>query len=137
MKLSTKINERIVIRQSKYVDVAGLASRAKKERVSMANPEGAIWFCAYSEDNVVGFVCLVINKRSGVARFKSDYVIDSYRGYGLYKSLFRLRMVFCSFNKVKKVTAFCTPMSYPTYIKNGFKPKSKKGDIVFVEKVLC
>ncbi len=102
----------------------------------MANPANAVWFKAYDKNNNIrGFVCLTINKTL-TARFKSDFVLTGYRNRGIYKILFAARMNYAKHTKLKKATAFCTPLSYPTYIKNGFTPKKKyKSDIIFVERV--
>jgi GNAT superfamily N-acetyltransferase len=111
-------------------------SRVVKERVTLDNPKGAVWFAAVDVNNenaIIGFVCAVVKGKT--VRFKSDYIAPEYRGKGIYRSLFekRLRGASC---KAQRATAFCTPLSLPTYLKFGFQVKSWKGDIAFVERML-
>jgi GNAT superfamily N-acetyltransferase len=65
---------------------------------------------------VIGFVGYM--EVAGSIRFKSDWVDPDWRGQGVYAELFKKRMEL--FDDTQTLTAFCTPMSLPTYIRNGF-----------------
>lgn len=120
-----------------FEDVAQYKSMCAKERVTLENPTGCIWFAVYAPDNRMAGFAAIINSTKFTARFKSDYVFNEFRGQGAYSALFDFRMEFALQVKLKKVTAFCTPLSLPKYLKEGFTQKSmNKNGIAFVEKVL-
>lgn len=124
---------------------------AEKEGVSTATPEGAIWFMAYDATGVesmpelgvlVGFACIsFIGKQ---ARFKSDWVLPSYRGKGIHTKLMDarldevLKLKSSSMQHLEKITAFCNTNSVHNYCdKYGFMAGSKNAaGAVFVEKPL-
>jgi GNAT superfamily N-acetyltransferase len=124
---------KIAAKRCDYEVIKPFKTQCSKERVTLDNPSGSVWIAAFNDDKVIGFVCLVVTKARS-ARFKSDYVLPEYRGRGIYGRLFALRMALCGRLGVKKATAFCTPLSLPTYVKNGFQRKSVRGDITFVER---
>lgn len=125
----------VIIRQCRYREVGRFNSAAAKERVTMANPEGAVWFAALHDSQIMGFCCVVFSGQT--ARLKSDYVLPGYRRQGIYQQLFRARLDFCALNRaIHRLTAFSTPMSLPQYLKMGFRVCRVKGDISFVEKIL-
>lgn len=128
---------KIVIRIANFEEVSSFNNIVKKERVTMDNPNGSVWFLAEDLDNnkIVGFVCIVISKNKN-ARFKSDYVIKEYRGNGIYEELFKVRLKYAAEQKVKKASAFCTPLSLGCYMKYGFSCVSNKKDIAFVKRCI-
>ena len=115
-----------------FQDVKPFKSMVAKERVTLENPPEAVWFGAYDGDELIGFNCSVI--RNKTARYKSDYVLKAHRGKGVYNNLFEFRLAHSQNRGVRKATAFCTPMSVGTFMRYGFVPRNKKGDIVFVVK---
>ena len=101
----------------------------------MANPDNAVWFGAYINGDLAGFSCIVIKNNN--ARFKSDFVLYKDRNKGVYDALFKKRLEYARIKGVKKVTAFCTPMSIGTFLRYGFTPiKKNKNGIYFVRKDL-
>lgn len=120
-----------------FEDVRPIAGAIKKEGVTLANPPGAIWLGAWDGAQLVGVVCMVANK-AGTARFKSDFVLQSHRRRGIYAHLFRGRLKLAQQVGAKTATAFCGPMSLPTYLRHGFLPVSTnpKNGVVFVKKEL-
>lgn len=118
-----------------YVQIETYKSLVAKERVSLENPKEAVWFAAYIEEELVGFNCVVIKKQN--ARLKSDYVFKEFRNKGIYNLMFQYRIDYCIQERVKKMTAFCSPMSLGTFLRYGFSPKSKtKYGIIYVEREL-
>jgi len=124
----------IKITKINYDDVKVYKSLVGKESVSMANPDGAIWFGAYNEEKLLlGFNCLVIKKSS--ARLKSDYVFKEHRGLGIYNKMFQYREEYAKMKNIKSMSAFCTKMSIGTFMRYGFVPMSKNANgIIFVKK---
>ncbi len=124
----------VIIRPGKFEEVRPLTNAAKKDRVTMENPEGAVWFVAEEEGVIVGCVCAVI--RGPWARFKSDFMLPKYRRKKLYQAMFGARMAHTLKFPVKRLTAFCTPMSLDLYLKHGFEKISARRDIWFVKRDL-
>lgn len=125
----------LTITRIDFEQIKTYKSYVAKERVTLENPNEAVWFGAYIDKELVGFNCAVI--KNGAARLKSDYVFDEHRNKGVYDSMFKHRLDYCQENNVKKATAFCTPLSLGTFLRYGFVPKTKnKNGIVFVVKGL-
>ena len=72
---------------------------------------------------------------NGHVRLKTDYVRENFRGQGVYSNLFtsRLILIFRELN-VSVLTAYCTPMSLPKYLKEGFVAMSERNGITYVKK---
>lgn len=120
-----------MIRKINFEDLSDLINKAKKERVSFANPIGAEWFGIYEDEKLVSFYCLVITKDK--ARFKSNYTVPEYRGRGYLKQFILHAKMTCLRRGVKEITAYCTPLSRNSHIRYGAKIQSIKKDIVFVK----
>jgi len=125
---------RVTVNVEPFDEIAKFKSLAARERVTMANPSEAVWFVARNDQgDVLGFVCAVIKKLT--ARYKSDYVFPANRGKNIYQALFSARDEYCRARRIKRTTAFCTPMSLGTYLRRGFKgDKKNKNGIVFVKR---
>lgn len=114
-----------------FQELAGFINKAKKERVSFTNNNNCFWYCIRYENVIKSFYCLQI---TGVtARFKSNYTVPDFRCNGCLQKFINHAIIKCKERKVKKMTAFCTPLSIQSHIRNGAKVKSSKGDIKFVE----
>lgn len=123
----------MIMRLATFDEVKPFRAQALKERVTMDNPPEAIWFIAeQAPGEIVGFCCAVI--KGLLARFKSDFVLPAFRGRGIYQIMFVYRMA--NVNGVKMITAFCTPKSLKTYLRNGFVVQTQRRDITFVKKVI-
>jgi len=108
----------------------------KRAGVTLADPQGAQWFGAFVNDELVGVACAVLNRKTGATRFKSDFVASEHRGKGVYAALFKARMAWAAMNGAKSITAFCGPMSINTYKRHGFLPVKRIGttENIFVQR---
>lgn len=67
-------------------------------------------------------------------RYKTDYVKEELRGKGVYSLLWRAREKVLESSDNER-TAFCTEMSLPKYLKEGFaEQREKKDGIAFVKR---
>ena len=120
------------VRVGKFEEVRPLTSAAKRERVTMENPEGAAWFVAEEDGVIIGCVCVVIKKTG--ARFKSDFILPAYRKQKIYRDLFKTREAYALKFPVRQWTAFCTPQSLKVYLEHKFEKVSLHRDIWFVRR---
>ena len=125
------------VKRIQFNDVEALVKLGKRERVTFANPPGALWWGVFLQEKIVACAALVVKqgKRGLVGRFKSDYVLPEYRGKGVYRAMFQARLEDAVSYGLVEGTAFCTPMSVHQYNKSGFETISMtgvKGDIAFV-----
>lgn len=119
-----------LLKKIQFDDVKAFETAAKKERVSFENPAAAEWYGIFDNEKIVSFCCLVIKGKS--ARFKSNYTLPNYRGRGYLQRFIDFAISECMRRGVYEMTAFCTPMSVKSHLRNGAIPKSKKNDITFV-----
>jgi len=98
-------------------------SAAKKERASFENPSAARWYGIFDDDVLVAFYCIVPKGQS--ARFKSNYTIPEYRGKGCLQKFIEHAKDLCRMHGIKELTAFCTPLSVKSHIRNGGVVQSK------------
>jgi hypothetical protein len=110
-----------------------------KERVAVKNLPGTVYIGVRVNNMLVGVAAYHINGNS--IRYKTDFMLPNYRGLGLYKKLFQHRerlVIDHAHNSMQSVivTAFCTPMSLPVYLKNRFIAESEKNGITFVRKTI-
>lgn len=113
------------------------ATAMKKESVAIKKADDkTLYLSCEIEENPVAIVgWQLINKEH--IRFKTDYVTKPFRGKGLYSDLWEQRMFIILQHKPKVISAYCTPMSLPKYIKEGFKAQSvNKQGITYVKKQL-
>ena len=123
----------IEIQKIRFDDVKPFSAAAKKERVSFENPAEAEWYGIFEDEKLVSFFCLVIKGTS--ARFKSNYTLPDYRGRGCLQRFIDFAITECRRRGVCVITAFCTPLSLKSHLRNGAIMSSKKGDIAFVKYV--
>ena len=123
----------IEIQKIQFDDVKPFSAAAKKERVSFENPAAAEWYGIFEDEKLVSFFCLVVKGTS--ARFKSNYTLPDYRGRGYLQRFIDFSVSECRRRGVYEMTAFCTPLSVKSHLRNGAIPKSQKGDITFVKYV--
>lgn len=84
------------------------------------NPVGVVGWCYITEDHV---------------RFKTAYINPSFRGKKIYTDLWNKRIFTILSNKqVKTITAYCTDMSLPKFLKEGFEIRSQRKGICYVIK---
>lgn len=110
------------------------ASALRKERVAIKKTDSKTEYIAlYYEDNPIGVVGWQYMGK-GHYRLKTDYVNPAFRRKGYYSELWKTRISLIFTNKVETLSAFCTEMSLPTYLKNGFTAISNKNGITYVKK---
>lgn len=101
--------------------------------VSWDNPEGAVWFLAREGSAVVGAACYV--EKNGQARFKSDAVLPTYRGQGIYASLSASRLKYAEEQCISRATCFSSADSRRQFLKDGFiQLREDAQGIAFMEK---
>ena len=120
-----------LLKEITYDDVKSFATIAKKERVSFENPANAEWYGIYEDEQLVSFFCLVVKGKS--ARFKSNYTLPEYRGRGYLQKFIDFALAECRQKGLYEMTAFCTPMSIKSHLRNGAVKHSKKNDITYVK----
>ena len=114
------------------------AKYLRKERVAIKKDDIKTQYIGCKDESdivgVVGFQELAENH----IRFKNDYVYKKYRGKKIYSTLWKARMSLIFMNKkVEKISAFCTKMSLPKYLKEGFiVQKINTNGITYVTKQL-
>lgn len=121
------------LQKIRFDDVKPFSTAAKKERVSFENPAEAEWYGIFEGEKLVSFFCLVVKGKS--ARFKSNYTLPEYRGKGYLQQFIDFAVAECRARGVYEMTAFCTPMSIKSHLRNGAIIKSNKGDITFIKYV--
>jgi len=117
-----------------FLAIKPLMAAAKKERVSFENPTGARWYGIFDGDALVSFYCIVLKGKS--ARFKSNYTIPEYRGKGCLQKFIEHAKDLCRMRGVSEMTAFCTPLSVKSHVRNGAAILSQNKDIAFVKYLL-
>lgn len=96
-----------------------------KERVAIKKHDPATKYLCYMNGihpvAIVGWQVI----KDGHIRFKTDYVRPNFRGKGLYSALweYRMNLIFKEYNP-HTITAYCTEMSLPKYLKEGFLTRS-------------
>jgi GNAT superfamily N-acetyltransferase len=117
-----------------FADVKPFASKASRERVKVDNPAGTAYYCVRNgSGSIAGFAALML--RGSAARLKGDFVLPEYRRRGIAKLLMAARLEECDRRFIARATAFCTEMSLPLYLANGFRAVSvSAAGITFVER---
>lgn len=111
--------------------VKPFVAAAKKESVSFENPIGAKWYGIYWDGHLIAFYCMVFKGRT--ARFKSNYTVPEYRGRGCLQKFIEHAKDLCRMHGIKELTAFCTPLSVKSHIRNGAVMQSQNKNIAFVK----
>lgn len=98
------------------------ALSSHKKTVVLENKSNMHWFVACDQQQAI-IGCAALFVKNSVARFKCDIVSEQYRNQGVYAKLFKARQEFAKNDlSLAKADAFAGPMSYNTFIRNGFKP---------------
>ena len=117
-----------------FMAVKPFIAAAKKESVSFENPVGARWYGIYWDGHLISFYCIVVKGKS--ARFKSNYTVPEYRGRGCLQKFIEHAKDLCRMSGVREITAFCTPLSVRSHIRNGAVIQSQNKNIAFVKYLL-
>ena len=117
--------------------LAPLFAMARRERVPVKETKSPVeYWVAVLDGKPIGFAGASVSGNK--ARLKSDFIHPNYRGNGYHQELFKARMDTLTKEGVTSFDAFCTPLSLPTLLKNGFseEKKNEKTGIVYVKKEL-
>ena len=107
------------IKSIKYADIPEeFIKKACKERISFLDGEGVYFWGAYNDSLLVGCTALVIYK-NGQGRIKSNYVLQEFRGQGIFKKLNTLCLEFDRSQGVKNIVLNCLPISADIHMKCG------------------
>ena len=111
----------------------------KKSRVAIdkENKTNTKYLVATYEENPIGVVgfCYISNNH---IRFKTDFVNYNFRGKKIYTDLWNARLNTIFKNKeINTISAYCTEMSLPKYLRSGFVIQSvNKKKITYVKKII-
>lgn len=121
------------IKQILFTDIPELMRKdAEKERITFINKNGAFFWGAYAESELIGISAIFISK-NGNAKLKSSFVYSAYRGKGIFNALHKARMAFCKCKNVKKITVNCTCFSKNTHLRFGAKVCKETKTITYME----
>lgn len=107
-------------------DWAHLKPLMQRERVATRHLPGTEYLGMYINGELIGVVGWM--KIKNVTRYKTDYIHPNHRGNGYYKELFMARDALVN----GTVSAFCTSMSLPVYLNNGFEKLRERDGITYV-----
>lgn len=97
------------------------SSLLRKERVAIQkNDINTNYFIAEIDEEMVGVVGWQ-QMKNGHFRLKTDYVLEKHRGKKIYSNLWDSRINLILSYGANKMSAYCTDMSLPKYLKEGFK----------------
>ena len=105
---------------------------ASKESVTLANPEGAEWYCIRNNaGEIISFFCFV---QSGYrARFKSNYTLKNYRGNGCLNAFIDFALNECKKRGIEYMDVFVTEMSKGSHLRHGAKEIRQTGHITYLK----
>ena len=137
------MNLKTYLAEHSYVYIV-FAKQLRKNRVAINRLDHKTQYCMASIDTKrmiddytpVGVVGWMKMSKDHI-RYKTDFVFEKYRGKKIYSDLWKLRDYYTFIDKPKKISAYCTEMSLPKYIKEGFMVQSVgKNGITYVIKTL-
>lgn len=119
----------IEIRKARYDELKPLLS-LRAESVDIKHNPKTTYIGAFVDGRIVGVVGWMMNGK--VLRYKTDGVLNEYRGMGIYSKLWNERERICH-GMTKTTTAFCTEKSLGKYLASGFRV-IRTGRITFVKR---
>lgn len=116
---------RIEIKIINYTELRHLSKLFTAEQVAAKN-DTTIYMGLFNAGILIGFVGL-LNIGEGKFRYKSDWVDSNFRGMGIYSKLWQYREKFVAENYPDEIqiSAYCTEMSLPKYLSEGFKVQNE------------
>lgn len=117
-----------------YTDIPEeLKKQAGKERISFLNKPEAHYFGAFKDTKLVGTICVVLNKNGKNGKLKSSYVLEEYRGHGIYTELNKRALSYAKEHSVKQLTLNCLPNSVGIHLKAGAIEWKKSKSITYLK----
>ena len=109
----------LTVKRIKLEDIpADVVEKALKERLSFLNKSNAVYWGAYEGKTFLGCTCLVEHK-NGTGRIKSNYVLEEYRGKGIFKALHEASIAHAKEKGLKSVYLNCLEDSAKIHVKYG------------------
>lgn len=107
----------------------------KKELPYIGNTKDAVWFLAFDEEKLIGF--MAIENTKGKVVFKSIYVYPEYRQKGVFINIFQAGMEYAAskFPGLPYVTACAAPNLLKLLNRYGFKETRRTKNYIFMEAV--
>jgi hypothetical protein len=128
MKICPLEHSQVYRRFAKYMQI---------ERVAIKKQDDKTEYLGVIEDEQVIAVVGWQKISEDHIRLKTDYVANGFRKQGHYSRLWDSRIIAILKYEPKVLSAYCTPMSLPKYLKEGFKVVStSKQGIAYVKKQL-
>lgn len=79
---------------------------------------GKQWFVATQDGAALGICAMRLYR---IAEFCSDYTVPRWRNQGVYRELFKARLLHFRGYGLKAAFAMATPKSLPVFLANGFR----------------
>lgn len=113
------------------------SSLLRKERVAIKKDDNNTnYFVAEDQEKIIAVVGWQ-QMKNGHFRLKTDYVLKEYRGKKIYSNLWNSRINVILSYGANKLSAYCTDMSLPKYLKEGFRIQSiNNNGIKYVTKTI-
>jgi len=113
------------------------SSLLRKERVAIKKDDNNTnYFVAEDHEKIVAVVGWQ-QMKNGHFRLKTDYVLQEFRGKKIYSNLWDNRINVILSYGATKLSAYCTDMSLPKYLKEGFRIQSiNNNGIKYVTKTI-
>lgn len=113
------------------------SAELRSSRVAIKKEDDkTMYFGCYLDNNLVGVVGYMLINDDHI-RLKTDFVRLQFRGKKIYSTLWESRINTILSLKPKVLSAYCTEMSLPKYLKSGFiKQSINKNGITYVKKQL-
>jgi len=108
-------------------------TQAEKERISFLNKPEAHYFGAFDNGNLVGTICVVLNKNGKNGKLKSSYVLKDSRNNGIYTELNNMALAFAKEHNVKQLTLNCLESSVGVHMKAGAVEWKKSKTISYLK----
>jgi|TARA_R100001163_G_C5016970_1_gene160970 hypothetical protein len=111
-------------------------SKMRKEQVAIKKfDDKTKYLGAFVDDYLVGCVGWQEISKDHI-RYKTDYVVNNFRGRKIYTNLWKSRDLINFKEKISVISAYCTPLSISMYMKYDFKIQSVKGNIKYLKKII-
>lgn len=112
-----------IILKIKYDDVKPFVALGRSEGVAFSK-EGGEWYGIYEDGELIAFYNFL--RLGSGARFRSNYTRVEWRRQGCLSMFINHAKMLCRERDVKRLTAFCTPMSMGVHLEHGAKRTSDK-----------
>lgn len=126
--------ENVCFREISYDEIPEeFMKQAKKERISFLNKPEAHYVGAFENAQLVGTICVILNKNGKNGKLKSSYVLEEYRNNGVYTKLNNMALAFAKEHAVKQLTLNCLTSSVGVHLKAGAEEWKKTKTITYLK----